>query len=44
MERPIASLGVHDAAVTVPTRPYEIKTVRVELNNSEKPRKFARVQ
>jgi alpha-mannosidase len=31
MERSIASLAVHNNAVTVPTKPYEIKTLKVRL-------------
>jgi hypothetical protein len=31
MERPIASLPVADNMVTVHTKPYEIKTIRVKM-------------
>jgi alpha-mannosidase len=31
MERPIADLAVHGNAVTVHTKPYEIKTVKVQF-------------
>jgi hypothetical protein len=30
MERPIAKLGVQNAAVALRTKPYEIKTIKVE--------------
>jgi len=32
MERPIGSLALHDGAVSVPTKRYEIKTVRVQFS------------
>jgi alpha-mannosidase len=31
MERPIGSLSIHDGAVSVHTKPYEIKTIKVRL-------------
>jgi alpha-mannosidase len=31
MERPIADLAVHDDVVTVHTKPYEIKTIKVRF-------------
>jgi alpha-mannosidase len=32
MERPIGSLSMHNGAVTVHTKPYEIKTIKVKVN------------
>ncbi|MGA7382226.1 MAG: glycoside hydrolase family 38 C-terminal domain-containing protein, partial [Terriglobales bacterium] len=32
MERPIGSLSIHDGAVTVHTKPYEIKTIKVQFS------------
>jgi hypothetical protein len=29
MERPIGNLSMHAGVVTVPTKPYEIKTIKV---------------
>ena len=34
MERPIADLAVHNNAVTVHTKPYEIKTLKVRFGLS----------
>jgi alpha-mannosidase len=33
MERPVAELSLQDGTVTVPTKPYEIKTVRVRFTS-----------
>ncbi len=33
MERPIGSAAVHDGGVTVHTKPYEIKTIKVKFSN-----------
>jgi alpha-mannosidase len=33
MERPIGNLSVHSGVVTVPTKPYEIKTIKVRFVN-----------
>ena len=33
MERPLANLALHDNVVTVATKPYEIKTVKVRFKN-----------
>ena len=32
LERPIGNLSMHDGAVTVRTKPYEIKTIKVKIN------------
>jgi len=34
MERPIGNLSVSNGAVTVPTKPYEIKTIRVQFSGT----------
>jgi alpha-mannosidase len=31
MERKIGSLGVENGTITIPTKPYEIKTIKVQL-------------
>ena len=33
MERPIASLAVHDGGVAIHTKPYEIKTIKVKFSS-----------
>lgn len=34
MEKPLGNLSMNGAAVTVPTKPYEIKTVEVQFSNT----------
>ena len=34
MEKPISSLPVHNGAVTLHTKPYEIKTIKVQFSNT----------
>jgi alpha-mannosidase len=34
MERPIGDLSVHDSAVSVHTKPYEIKTIKVKFSGT----------
>jgi hypothetical protein len=35
MERPIANLPVENAAVTLRTKPYEIKTIKVQYPTAQ---------
>jgi len=37
MERPMGRLPLHDGAVTVATKPYEIKTLKVQFENASPP-------
>ena len=32
MEKPIGNLAMHDGAITVRTKPYEIKTIKVQFS------------
>ena len=36
MEKPISPLSVHNDAVTLHTKPYEIKTIKVQFSTSPK--------
>jgi alpha-mannosidase len=33
MEKPIANISIHDGGVTLHTKPYEIKTIKVQFSS-----------